>query len=232
VVLLALAWPIYRALVETKQSDPRLYRLASWLRRRFESGKDDREAPDLAKDIELARRRSLRLAFYAATIGMGLWIAAGALYPLMLPLSWNQAFHFALSLIVCGLIVSVYPFFGTAYVGVRVFYPALLTVSPAQPHEARELNRLVRETGVMLVMTVAVPSVGGLMLYVGQKLGLDNFLVDLSLGLLFVLGLVGIFVAFYMHQRIRQDVEALIEAAQPTDTHISRSTSIVSKTAG
>jgi hypothetical protein len=47
-----------------------------------------------------------------------------------------------------------------------------------------------------------------------------------------VLGLVGIFVAFFMYVRIRDDVEALLEAAQPTDTHVARSTSVISKTVG
>jgi hypothetical protein len=189
----------------------------------------EEEAPPQADAMAAARRRSLQMPFYAATIGMGLWVLAGMAYPFFLPLSRYQAIHFVLSLVVCGLVVGVYPFFGTAYVVVRVFYPALLTVSSAAPHEAKQLTRLVRETGWMLMTTVAVPLVGGFMLYVGQKMGLKNTLVDVALGLLFALGLLGVFLAFSMYQRIRDDVEALVEAAQPTDTRAARSTAVVSR---
>ncbi len=226
-VLLWLAWPIYRSLVRSDQASPRLLQWVSPLLKKLSRGvlRD----PPLDADLALARRRALRLAFYAATVGIGLWALAGALYPALLPLSWLHAVHFALSLLVCGMIVSAYPFFGTAYVVIRVFYPALLTVATGEKHEEKHLRNLVRDAGRMLVLTVAVPLVGGFMLYVGQKYGLNDPLVDLSLGLLFVLGLIGIFVAFFMYQRIRDDVDALIEASRPTDTQVSRSTSVAGK---
>lgn len=230
VLLLYLVYPIYRALALTDQAHPRLLRVVS---RVACAARRRRKRPlvetALERDVELARQRALRLAFYAATVGIGLWLAASVAYPLLLPLSWNQSFHFCLSLVVCGLIVSVYPFFGTAYSVVRVFYPALLAITSADKQEARYLHRLVRDTGWMLLLTVAVPLVGAFMLYVGQKYGLNDPLADFSLGLLFVLGLIGVFVAFWMYLRIRDDVDALVEAAQPTDTHVARSTSVMSK---
>jgi hypothetical protein len=223
--LLWLVWPVYRALVQSRQANSGLYRVVSSLpavRRmppalpapvgnglravplRGDSGLDseaaerhgvpslqnnsDRlKAPQLEREqsapaqseLAEARRRALRLPLFAAVVGMGLWVLAGMGYPLLLPLSGSQKIHFGLSLMVCGLIAGVYPFFGTAYVVVRVFYPALLTVSSAEPREDKQLKTLVWETGIMLVMTVAVPLVGGFMLYVGQKLGLENSLVDM-----------------------------------------------------
>jgi hypothetical protein len=175
-----------------------------------------------------ARARALRLPIYAALIGMGMWVLASWAYPVLLPLSGAQKFHFMLSLVVCGLVVGVYPFFGTAYAVVRVFYPALLTASSADPREEKRLKRLVGETGVMLVMTAAVPMMGAFMLFLGLKLGLQNILVDVALFLLFILGLLGIVAAFVMYQRIRNDVDALVEAARPTDTQVVRSTKTVS----
>ncbi len=226
-VLFWLAWPIYRTLARTEQAPSRLLRFVSAAETPL--GRRAPSEPPLGEDLELARRRALRLAFYAATVGIGLWSLAGALYPALLPLSWLHAVHFALSMLVCGMIVSAYPFFGTAYVVIRVFYPALLTVSTGEKHEEKHLRSMVRDAGRMLVLTVAVPLVGGFMLYVGQKYGLNDPLVDLSLGMLFVLGLIGIFAAFFMYQRIRDDVDALIEAARPADTHVSRSTSVATK---
>jgi hypothetical protein len=232
-----LVWPVYRALAETNQAGGRML---DWIAAaRNAAGKlagrqpaGDESARSLSDSVSGARARSLRLPIYAALIGMGLWILASVAYPVLLPLTLTQKFHFTLSLIVCGLVVGVYPFFGTAYVVVRVFYPALLTAASAEPREEKRLKRLVWETGIMLLTTVAVPLVGGFMLYVGQRMGLENTLVDISLGLLFGQGLLGIFIAFFMYQRIRDDVEALVEAARPTDTQVVRSTATVSKTWG
>jgi serine/threonine protein kinase len=238
--LLVLFWlvgPVYRALADTNQAGGQLLRwvvaarrgvgkLTHWTRAQDES------PGSLSEVVSRARARALRLPIYAALIGMGLWILASMAYPVLLPLTGAQNVHFMLSLIVCGLVVGVYPFFGTAYVVVRVFYPALLVASPSEPREEKRLKRLVWETGIMLLTTVAVPLVGGFMLYVGQRLGLQNTLVDISLGLMFGLGLLGIFIAFFMYQRIRDDVDALVEAARPTDTQTVRSTATVSKTWG
>jgi hypothetical protein len=113
-VLIALAWPIYRALVETKQADPTLYRLvtwiASWRKRKAppepsqpaaENG-EPASVSDFAADIEAARRRSLRLAFYAATIGMGLWVIAGALSPPPSLLGGAMIMHYGRRLRACA----------------------------------------------------------------------------------------------------------------------------------
>jgi serine/threonine protein kinase len=231
--LLWLVWPVYRALVRTKQAHAGLFRAVGHVRslflRRLPHVSLTSQAAPLADDVALARNRSMRLPYFAAVIGMGLWVLASIPYTLILPLSGTQKVHFALSLIVCGLIAGVYPFFGTAYVGVRVFYPALLSMSAGAHYSDKALKQLVWETGWMLLLTVAVPLVGGFMLYVGQKFGLQNLLVDISLGLLFVVGLIGIFIAFFMYQRIRDDVEALVEATQPSDTHAIRSTSVIGK---
>jgi serine/threonine protein kinase len=231
-LLFWLVWPVCRALAATNQAGLRLVEWIDALQNA--AGKiiprlavSEESAKVLPEEMGRARARSLRLPIYAGLIGMGLWVLASLAYPLFLPSARN--IHFMLSIVVCGLVVGVYPFFLTAYVVVRVFYPALLTAS-TEAREERQLKRLVRETGAMLVMTAAVPMVGAFMLVVGQKMGLQNILVDISLGVLFVLGLAGILVAFFMYQGIRDDVEALVEAARPADTQLVRSTATVSKT--
>jgi hypothetical protein len=233
-LLFWLVWPVFRALAITKQSGGRIVKwvdaLGNAVARVFPRLSAETSAKGLPQEMSRARVRALRLPIYAGLIGIGLWVLASLLYPLFLPAARN--IHFMLSLVVCGLVVGVYPFFGTAYVVVRVFYPALLSASSADPREEKQLRRLVRETGFMLLTTVAVPLVGVFMLYVGQKWGLKNTLVDISLVFLFILGLAGIFIAFFMYQRIRDDVEALVEAARPADTQVVRSTATVSKTWG
>jgi hypothetical protein len=237
-LLIFLVWPVYKALVRTEQADPRLMRWVERWRRGFgaqapapeaAAGTTKQMEPSLPELIETARLRSLRLPFFAAALGMTLWGLAGATYPLLLPLTWMQAIHFALSLIVCGMIAGVYPFFTTAYLAIRVFYPALLTASPAAPSEQQPLRGLVKETGGTLLCTVVVPLIGASMVYVGQRFGLQNILVDIALAGLFLAGVAGVIIAFRMYQRIRDDVEALVEAAQPTDTHMAHSTTVITK---
>jgi hypothetical protein len=77
-------------------------------------------------------RDTLELGHRAAIIGGTCWAVAGLIYPTVLwwihpEFTLTQTVHFFISLLTCGCVAMIYPFFGLALVSTLAYYPRLIS---------------------------------------------------------------------------------------------------------
>jgi hypothetical protein len=179
---------------------------------------NDRSSPAVV-DGRIARR-ALRLAHYAAIVGILEWGIAGLTYPLVLhmlvpALPLSTYWKFMLSLAISGLIAAAYPFFLVLRYSLRVLYPALLQQWPALEVDRRGLAATSRIAGVYLLMAGTVPMLGVLALvFISQQ----QQTVQLALGIVVAAGLYGFFRAWLMYRSSQHDINALIAVGAPPDS--------------
>ena len=75
------------------------------------------------------RRNALRIPLDAAAIGVGCWVVAGLVWPIVLnccvALTAADYLQFLASLVMCGVMSAVHTFFVAAVFAVRVLLPVL-----------------------------------------------------------------------------------------------------------
>lgn len=165
-----------------------------------------------------ARAKSLLLGEVAASIGVIEWFLAGIFFPIGMWLSVGQlpfeaVVLFLQSPLVCGLLAAVYPFFLTALMSLRVFYPKQLKSGKdfGRLHgDTFLLKKLSQRSSFFLVVAGGVPLVTlGLLLVVHSS-------VDrMALILLTAAGLIGLLFANWARQIIDGDIEAILRFANP-----------------
>jgi serine/threonine protein kinase len=172
-------------------------------------------------ELVAARRRGLALGWMIAAIGVGEWLVAGILFPLVLHassgggLTASDFTHFFLSLAACGLIAAAFPYLGTTRLAVRVFYPALLGSDPPELPELRQLHAVPQQAGWFLLAAAVVPLVAvGLVIMAVQEAQAVQFWS----AALIAASLVGLVAAYWTYRGITRDVEALAIATRPLDT--------------
>jgi eukaryotic-like serine/threonine-protein kinase len=170
------------------------------------------------EQLTWARRRALSIGWIIAAIGVGEWLVAGIVFPMLLHLlagsfSPRGYLHFFLSLAACGLIAAAFPYLGTTRLALRVIYPGLLANStPDDPAEQRELHAIPQQAGWYLFLAAIVPLVA---------VGLVIVTVDEGRfwsALLIVAGVAALVAAYFTYRGITSDVEALTIAARPVET--------------
>lgn len=116
---------------------------------------------DLDRLMELPRR--------AAWIGFALWMIAALIYPGML-ISWFgeftrlEAMHFFGSLLVCGGVAAVYPFFALTVLCTRVYYPAMVRHDVCDESFDSRGRLLLHRCGRYLLMAAGIPLLAILLL--------------------------------------------------------------------
>jgi hypothetical protein len=111
---------------------------------------------------EASIRAAWRLGMAAAMIGGSLWVLAGLIYPAVLKalhpeFSWDAAFHFFVSLVLCGGVAWTVPFFGGTAAGVLLYYPVLIA---PQMHDSKFRQRIAglkKLGGRYLIAAAMVP---------------------------------------------------------------------------
>ena len=156
------------------------------------------------------RRRCLVLGDWAAGLSIGLWLLAGPIYPMALwavlgPLPLWFFVDFVLSLALCGLIASVYPFFGVTFLAVRALFPRLAWDLDAD--DLARMERLKRRTGFYLLLSAVAPM---LTVAAWAAMGSEN---RIALGVLSAVSLIGFGVVFVLSRAIQGDLEALTQTA-------------------
>jgi eukaryotic-like serine/threonine-protein kinase len=161
-----------------------------------------------ADGMRHARRRGLILGDIAAGLSIGLWLLAAPLFPLAFwavlgPLPVWFFRDFIVSLALCGLIASVYPFFGVTFLVVRALYPTLARGAGLDAGDLAGMERLKRRTGFYLLLSAVAPM---LTVAAWTATGSEN---RIPLGVLSAVSLVGLGLAFVLSRAIQGDLEAL-----------------------
>ncbi|MCM2371746.1 serine/threonine-protein kinase [Aporhodopirellula aestuarii] len=118
-------------------------------------GSSDQDA--ISKTVHLGRR--------AAWIGGLLWLVAAFVYPLVLvtgspSLSPVEAVHFFGSLLICGGVAAVYPFFGLVVMTSTVYYPCLVRKTMQDPRFDDRYADIRRWCGRFLLAAAGIPLLG------------------------------------------------------------------------
>ena len=180
-----------------------------------------RGTPIPPRELADARMRALRLGHVIALIGLVEWLVAGVTFPLSVhlltghPPTGNYAVfysHFFLSLAACGLIAAAFPYLGTTWLSVRIFYPALLSSGTPDDREQRVLEQIPQQAGFYLAIAAVVPMLAALLVIMTAA---EHKFVA---GLLIVASLIGFVAAYIVFGRIRSDVVALAIATRASDT--------------
>jgi serine/threonine protein kinase len=169
-------------------------------------------APARAKlsDEECERVRVLatRLGHEAAMIGVVLWILGGILFPVLMHIGLKQGevpmyIHFVSSLILCGLIAAVYPFYIVTLLSLHRFYPLLVRLGTMHDEDRRALENLRRWSWIYLGLAALVPLIAGAMLAMIQSP--SRWAAASSA----FIGIAGVAAAWFAVRRIQQDIDAL-----------------------
>ncbi|MBC7856452.1 MAG: hypothetical protein IAF94_23730, partial [Pirellulaceae bacterium] len=170
-----------------------------------------------AEELADARCRSLRLGQVIALIGVSEWFATGLIFPAAIHLlaghfEFKDYLHFFLSLAACGLIAAAFPYLGTTWLALRVYYPALLASSSPGEREVRLLETIPSQAGFYLAIAAVVPMLAVLLVILG------SFENRIASGLLIVAGLAGFLAAWFTYNQIRSDIAALSIATRASDS--------------
>ncbi len=155
-----------------------------------------------------ARTGSLRLGLSCALICLSLWVIAGIAYPVSIrlagvELSMSGSIHFFYSLTICGLMATVYPFFGVTYVCISSIFPAYLQQRLSAPGDSKELDRLKVCCDGLHFLAVAIPllAIAGLSTTTSEE--------RVTVLVLAVGGLIAYGLAWLAYRQIMADVAAL-----------------------
>jgi eukaryotic-like serine/threonine-protein kinase len=187
--------------------------------------RNDPQGTPLLPDDELAklRRHTLMLGHYGVRIGVGLWLGASIMYPLLL--RWRVPdlpgaefrdlfMHFLASLAVCGLIAAAYPFFLGSALGTSAFYPTFVRPGTTTPYDAADLASLERALWPHLALAAAVPLVGVAALVLVDTRQHWPMLTLCGSGLL------GLVMAVALMKHIQRDIADLLPAVSPGDPRV------------
>jgi len=163
--------------------------------------------------VQQLRKRCIDLGHLAALINIFLWTSAGIAYPLALHFSAGSMPladypHFFVSLLLCGVITSAYPFFLISAFCMRNIYPKLLLDSSNSRDEAKHLTAVQRRAYIYLGLGALVP------LLTILALVLIDTQSKTSLVLLCASSLLGLGLIIALFRRIQGDVADLRAAIE------------------
>jgi hypothetical protein len=155
-----------------------------------------------------------------AAVGLCLWLVAGIAFPAYIhsrtgSFPANGYVHFLLSMLACGIISCCFPFLGTTWLSVRVFFPALLGNSAPDAAEQQRLLALGRYAGYYLFTSPVAPLLAVLLIMLSGQL--NNQDTRAATAVLIIIALASFAAAYVTWQRIRADLEALSVVARPSD---------------
>ncbi|WP_153556520.1 serine/threonine-protein kinase [Roseimaritima sediminicola] len=153
--------------------------------------------------------------FQAATIGAACWAVAGLVYPIALKSAYPQfttddCIHFFISLVMCGLVAWVYPFFGLTTIAVMVYYPEQM--QPTMKDERYECRaaRIDRRCSRFLIAAAGIPLLGATLVLSGNQK--NETWITLVAVIATALGLAA---AFSAYQSIRTALDELGTVLSP-----------------
>jgi hypothetical protein len=152
---------------------------------------------------------STRLGHEIAVLGISLWTLSGFVWPITMHFALGAGDiamyrQFISSLILCGMIAAIYPFFLITLLSLHRFYPLLVRLGTMGDRDRRALEKLRWWTWFYFGFAAFVPLFAGGMLAFNKGDALQWASVGSS-----VIGIAGVFAAWFAVRRIEQDLDSL-----------------------
>ncbi len=136
-----------------------------------------------------------------------LWIVSGAVFAGTLAwmhpgqFSLPDAVHFFMSLVLCGGVAGIYPYFGMTLLSVLIYYPQVIAARMVDLTFARRAQNLLRDNAVYLLLAAAIPLTAVSLLVFRESLTRGYVLLGTAITLL------GLLAAYQAHRRLERAVE-------------------------
>ncbi len=180
------------------------------------------------KDIpSTALDDSIQLSQRAAIIGGLLWVIAGAVYPVTLRILFPsfdrvEAIHFFMSLLICGGVAAVYPFFGMAWLATKIYYPRFQRDRLSDDQFQSRASLVARRCGLFLLAAAVIPLIGLVLLISRDVVAKDVMLWAV------LASVAGLFAAFYAFGRIIGDWQKMsVVLGNPTQRVVPAADQVV-----
>ncbi|NND98716.1 MAG: serine/threonine protein kinase [Pirellulaceae bacterium] len=172
------------------------------------------QAVQRAKSDQSANAKSLSAVMYlgqnAALIGGSLWAIAGFVYPIALTshfdaLPIGEAVRFFFSLVICGGVAAIYPYFGMTLLGTLIYYPRLIKNTMQDDEFDRRFSLVVRQSERFLIASVVIPLIGATLLIFSDAE--EKFVVLSAVAATAV----GVLLAFYAYLSVQKNWAQMAE---------------------
>lgn len=131
-----------------------------------------------------------------------LWFVSGCVFAIGMyrafPGLFHQtdAFHFLISLVLCGGVAWIYPYFGMTLLSLLIYYPKVISPSMSDPDFAARSQRLRRQNSLYLVSAAAIPLIA-----IGALVAREDIPKELVIAGICITA-IGLSFAYFAHQRI------------------------------
>lgn len=107
-----------------------------------------------------------------------------------------DAFHFLISLVLCGGVAWIYPYFGMTLLSLLIYYPKVISPSMSDPDFAARSQRLRRQNSLYLISAAAIPLIA-----IGALVAREDIPKELVIAGVCITA-IGLSFAYFAHQRI------------------------------
>jgi hypothetical protein len=167
-------------------------------------------------EVQIARRRSLRLPRFIALLTAFGWFPGGVLFPLLLqlttpPVEFEVAAHFLVSFCLSGLIALAYSLCGIEFIVLRVLYPGLWRDAQNFTETARkELAPVSAQLNRIELLAVSIPLIAAIVFLMLGNASTISF--RMMVAALIVLGIMGFHVTSTITNHLSRVVVAITNA--------------------
>ncbi len=172
-----------------------------------------RSQPAAPEDL----KRLWQIGNYATVICGILWTVSGCVFALAFAsmhaeFDLDDAFHFFVSLVLCGGVAWIYPYFGMTLLAIVVYYPMVITPTMYDEEFDNRCTAIRRQMHWYLLSAAAIPlSALGLLVFSQQ----DHRLYILSGVVITGIGLVA---SFFAHQKLDNTMKQLSQVLGKQDS--------------
>lgn len=135
-----------------------------------------------------------------------LWAVSGLAFALIFrsmhaEFQLADAFHFFISLVLCGGVAWIYPYFGMTLLSVLVYYPKVIGTTMDDPKLLERCGRLRRHSNWYLLSAAAIPLAGIGLLVFRQNLPRTTVFAGVCITLL------GLLAAHFAHRKLEETLQ-------------------------
>ncbi len=153
---------------------------------------------------------TLDLGHRCAIIVGTCWTIAGFVYPIVLSrmfpeFTTTQAIHFFISLLICGGVAMIYPYFALSFITSAAYYPRLVRGSMQDPKFDERAETLVRRSEWYLMGSAIIPLLGAALLVSSESSEHRVVLLAIAAGIL------GLLASFLTHRTVSRTWSEMAE---------------------